>query len=138
MSQPSWVLTQGDTPIVAVALHDGHDVREEVAALLELSEADRWREEDPFTAIWVRLADTQIVVKRSRFEFDLNRAREKAVYIKPKSAWGLKVWKTLPPKEIITRSLAEYDAFYAAIKRVFSNLERRFGRFVVFELLVTH
>ena len=59
------VLTQGDTPIVAVALHDGHDVREEVAALLELSEADRWREEDPFTAIWVG-ADTQIVVKRSR------------------------------------------------------------------------
>ena len=70
MTQPSWVLTQGDTPIVAVALHDGHDVREEVAALLELSEADRWREEDPFTAIWVG-ADTQIVVKRSRFEFDV-------------------------------------------------------------------
>jgi hypothetical protein len=134
MTQPSWVLTQGDTPIVAVALHDGHDVREEVAALLELSEANRWREEDPFTAIWVRLADTQIVVKRSRFEFDLNRAREKAVYIKPESAWGLNVWKTIPPKEIIARSLAEYDAFYAAIERVFADLERRFGRFVVFEL----
>ena len=59
------MLTQGDTPIVAVASHDGHDVRFEVAAVLELSEADRWREEDPFTAIWVRLADTQIVVKRS-------------------------------------------------------------------------
>lgn len=45
----------------------------------------------------------------------------------------MKVWK-IPPKEIIARSLAEYDAFYAAIERVFADLERRFGRFVLFEL----
>lgn len=134
MIRPSWILTQGNGPVVAVALHDGHDVRSEVAALLALSEADRWREEDPFTAIWARLADTQIVVKRSRFEFDLNRPREKAVYIKPEDAWGLTVWHSLPSKEILARSLAEYDAFYATIERVFADLECRFGRFVVFEL----
>jgi hypothetical protein len=134
MRQLSWVLTQGNGPVVAVALHDGHDVRPEVAALFALTEADRWREEDPFTATWTVFADTQIVVKRSRFEFDLNRPREKAVYIKPEDAWGLNVWQSLPSKEMLVRSLAEYDAFYTTIERVFTDLERRFGRFVVFEL----
>jgi len=35
---------------VAVALHDGHDVRDVAAHFA--TEIDRWREEDPFTATW--------------------------------------------------------------------------------------
>ena len=134
MTQASWVLTEGDGPLVAVALHDGHDVRSEVAALFAITETDRWREEDPFTATWTAVGDTRIVGKRSRFEFDLNRPREKAVYLKPEDAWGLRVWQTKPSPDIIARSLAEYDAFYATVGRVFADLERRFGRFVVFDL----
>ena len=47
-----WELQQGDSPLVAAAIHHGHAVREEVAALLALPEADRLREEDPFTGDW--------------------------------------------------------------------------------------
>ncbi len=132
--QASWVLTQGHGPIVAVALHDGHNIRAEVSSLLALSESDRTREEDPFTALWTTVADTQIVVKQSRFEFDLNRPREKAVYLTPEDAWGLSVWHSVPSEEIVARSLAEYDAFYATVKRVFADIEQRFGCFVVFDL----
>jgi hypothetical protein len=103
MTQVSWVLKEGDEPIVAVALHDGHAVREEVAKLFAISESDRTREEDPFTATWTTIADTQIVAKRSRFEFDLNRPREKAVYLKPQDAWGLSLWHTPPSEEIVAR-----------------------------------
>jgi N-formylglutamate amidohydrolase len=134
MMQASWVLTQGHGPIVAVALHDGHNIRAEVSSLLALSESDRTREEDPFTALWTTVADTQIVVKQSRFEFDLNRPREKAVYLTPEDAWGLSVWHSVPSEEIVARSLAEYDAFYATVKRVFADIEQRFGCFVVFDL----
>jgi N-formylglutamate amidohydrolase len=95
---------------------------------------DRWREEDPFTATWTMVGDTRIVVKRSRFELDMNRPRDKAVYLKPEDAWGLAVWQTKPSLEIIARSLAEYDAFYATVKRVFTDLEQRFGRFVVYDV----
>jgi len=42
---------EGDGPIVAVALHDGHDVRE-MWLHFAITEIDRWREEDPFTATW--------------------------------------------------------------------------------------
>jgi predicted N-formylglutamate amidohydrolase len=99
-----------------------------------VSESDRTREEDPFTAMWTTVADTQIVVKRSRFEFDLNRPREQAVYLSLEDSWGLSVWHTLPSEEIVARSLAEYDAFYATVQQLFTDLEQRFGRFVVFDL----
>lgn len=125
---------EGHGPVVAVALHDGHDVRAEVASLFAMSEADRRREEDPFTATWTTIADTQIVVQRSRFELDLNRPRDRAIYLKPQDAWGLTVWQTRPSPEIMMRSLAEYDAFYATVKRIFTVLKSRFGRFVVFDL----
>ena len=134
MTLPSWMLLEGHGPVVAVALHDGHDVRAEVAALFAISAADRKREEDPFTATWTTIADTQIVVQRSRFELDLNRPRDRAVYLKPEDAWGLTVWQTRPSPEMMTHSLAEYDAFYATVKRVFMDLERCFGRFLVFDL----
>jgi hypothetical protein len=84
--------------------------------------------------MWTTVADTQIVVKRSRFEFDLNRPREQAVYLSLEDAWGLSIWHTLPSEEIVVRSLAECDAFYATVQQVFTNLEQRFGRFVVFDL----
>ena len=78
--------------MVAVALHDGYEVRPEVAALLAVTETDRWREEDPFTATWTEIGNIRIVAKRSRFEVDLNRPKEKAVYLKPEEAWGLCVF----------------------------------------------
>jgi N-formylglutamate deformylase len=134
MTQALRELTMGDGPVVATAIHNGHAVREEVADLLALSPMDRLREEDPFTGLWTAIGGTQIVVQRSRFEVDLNRPRETAVYLEPEDAWGLQVWKKRPPAEIIAGSLAEYDAFYAEVQRVFAGLAGRSGRFVVFDL----
>lgn len=134
MEQRLWQLHAGDGPLVATAIHNGHTVREEMAAIMALDEADRLREEDPFTGQWTTIADTQIVALRSRFEVDLNRPREKAVYLEPEDAWGLRVWQEKPSPEVIARSLAGYDAFYAEVKRILTNLEGRWGRFVVFDL----
>ncbi len=134
MTQP-WVLTEGgDHPLMAVALHDGHEVRPEVAELFAINESDRRREEDPFTGEWAVIADRRIVVRRSRFEVDLNRPRKKAVYLKPEDAWGLTVWQQQPPPELVEQSLAQYDAFYATVEQIFTDLERRFGRFVILDL----
>lgn len=129
-----WELQQGDSPLVAAAIHNGHTVREDVAAMLALPEADRLREEDPFTGDWTVVAPTRLVGLRSRFEIDLNRPREKAVYIEPEDAWGLHVWREKPPEAMIHRSLQQYDAFYDTTQQIFSALEQKFGRFVVFDL----
>ena len=88
MKKELWSITEGDSPVVATAIHNGHKVREEVGHLLALSEAERLREEDPFTGIWTDIAKTRIIANFSRFQVDLNRPREGAVYTKPEDAWG--------------------------------------------------
>ena len=129
-----WCEVVGKSPLIAAAIHDGHDSRAEVSKLFALTDAERLREEDPFTATWTEVAETRIVGLRSRFEVDLNRPREKAVYIEPTDAWGLQVWKASPSVEVIARSLVEYDAFYAEVERILTNVEQQFGHFVVFDL----
>jgi N-formylglutamate deformylase len=134
MGETFWRKQRGDEPIVAMAIHDGHEVRDEVGALLALPDADRLREEDPFTGEWAGAFGTHVVVHRSRFEVDMNRPRKSAVYRRPEEAWGLDVWRDEPPDELIARSLGQYDAFYRAMRRLLSSMAKRFGRFVVLDL----
>lgn len=132
--EPIWQLVEGRTPIIATAIHDGHTVRPEVAAAMQLTDAERLREEDPFTAGWTHITETRLIGLRSRFEVDLNRPRDRAVYIQPEDAWGLHVWRETPSPALIEQSLANYDAFYAAAHDLFTRLTAQFGRFVVLDL----
>lgn len=134
MTDQIWRLEIGDGPLVATAIHDGHELRDELAEYMSLDDAGRLREEDPFTGQWTKVAPTRVVGLRSRFETDLNRPREKAVYRTPDDAWGLKVWKDRLPDDIAARSLAEYDAFYKALGELYGELAQQHGRFVVFDL----
>ncbi|MFH1864539.1 MAG: N-formylglutamate amidohydrolase [Candidatus Eisenbacteria bacterium] len=129
-----WKVERGDGPLVAVAVHHGHAIRDELASLLAIDEQARLREEDPFTGEWTAIAPVRCVVLRSRFEVDLNRPRDRAVYREPADAWGLDVWKREPPDDIVARSLDEYDAFYDAMGNLLADIERRHGGFVLFDL----
>jgi N-formylglutamate amidohydrolase len=129
-----WSLDRGPGPIVATAIHDGHDVRDEVARHLVLDDAIRFREEDPYTGDWTTVAATRVIGTRSRFEVDLNRPRDSAIYRTPKEAWGLEVWNGALPEGVAERSLEEYDAFYAALGDLYREKEERYGRFLVLDL----
>ena len=129
-----WYLVEDDTPVIATAIHDGHAVRKELERLYALPDLDRLREEDPFTGNWAKVAGTHVVGLRSRFEVDLNRPREKAVYQSPEDAWGLTVYSEPLPPDVLERSLAEYDAFYAAMHELFSHVAQKHPRFVVLDL----
>ena len=134
MLPPFWQLELGDGPLVACAVHHGHAVRPDVAERMLLDEAQRQYEEDPFTGHWANVAPTRFIGHRSRFEVDFNRPRESAVYLEPDDAWGLELWHTPPPPEVVEQSLAAHDAFYAHLRLVLDELVRRHGRVVVFDL----
>lgn len=134
MTDQIWRLHRGDAPLVATAVHNGHDVRPEVQAHLALDEQNRLREEDPFTGIWTQIAPTRVIGLRSRFETDLNRPRDKAIYRTPAESWGLTVWKERLPDPIVDRSLAQYDSFYQALETLYTDLARRHGGFVVYDV----
>jgi hypothetical protein len=131
---PIWQTEFGDGPLVACAIHDGHEVRSEVADCLRLDAAQRRYEEDPYTGDWMSFAPTRIMARRSRFEVDFNRPREKAVYITPADAWGLEVWRCSPASEMVAESLRAYDDFYAHLRFVLERLVARHGKVVVFDL----
>jgi N-formylglutamate deformylase len=134
MYSPVWQTELGEGPLVACAMHDGHDVRPEVAAMLKIGNAERRYEEDPHTSNWTSLAPSRIFGLRSRFEVDLNRPRETAIYLRPDDAWGLDVWREPLPPELIEQSRAEYDDFYAHWRSVLERLLTQNWRVVVFDL----
>jgi N-formylglutamate amidohydrolase len=129
-----WSTSRGDGPIIATAIHAGHDLRPEVAALITLSEPDRLREEDPYTDQWLWVGDHTIDVSVSRFEVDLNRPRDAAVYRTPDDAWGLELWKHEPGDDLVARSLERYDAFYASLADLCDEVAAAHDRFVVLDL----
>lgn len=123
-----------DGRFVATSVHAGHDLRPEIAAAMVLDEGVRLREEDPFTDRIASLVPARVLTSRSRFEVDLNRPREDAVYRRPEDCWGLEVWADPPLSEALTAgSLAVYDDFYAALGERLDVLASR-GPYVVFDV----
>ncbi|MEO7961887.1 MAG: N-formylglutamate amidohydrolase [Ginsengibacter sp.] len=130
----SYTFIKGFSPLVATAIHDGHETRDELADLFNLEDKDRLREEDPFTAKWLEVSDNNIIVHHSRFETDVNRSRDKAVYVEPGDAWGLQVWKNDLPEDIVASSLTVYDNFYKEAKRYFDSLFDLHDFIVVYDI----
>lgn len=134
MKDKLWLVNQSYGPVIAVANHHGHLLRPEVQSLIALNEVTRLHEESPFTGYWAMVASSYMVSLRSRFEVDLNRPRERAVYLNPEDAWGLQVWKRPPLKTIIQASLDQYDAYYAVLEQMCREKQAEYGRFVVLDL----
>ncbi|MET0566534.1 MAG: N-formylglutamate amidohydrolase [Acidimicrobiia bacterium] len=120
--------------LIATAIHNGHDLRASLADLPAIDDATRLREEDPHTgAIASRFANS-VVVNRSRFEVDLNRERDEAVYTDPESAWGLEVWRRDLTEVELAASLALYDRFYIDLSSRLDRLVADHGGFVLYDI----
>ena len=129
-----WTLNRGFSPILGTAIHNGHKVRDDVEALMALPGSDRLREEDPFTEFVIRDLSNRIIFHHSRFEVDLNRPREAAVYLSREQAWGMDIWKDKPPPATVEQSLAVHDAYYAMLRQVLRDMQERHGSFVVLDI----
>ena len=133
-SNALWSIERGVSPIVATAIHDGHSVRKELEGLYALSSDERLREEDPFTEFTTRDVPNRIVFHRSRFEVDINRGRDGAIYLAPEQAWGLKVWKDGLSFDHAKASLKAHDEYYEMLLAFLKSIERWHGRFVVLDV----
>ena len=127
-------ITAGPGPLVAAAVHDGHAIHPETLPHVALPEAERRREEDPFTGRLTDVAPTRGVGRRARFEVDLNRPRDGALYRTPDDAWGLNVWHDGVPDAVANRSLSLYDDFYRAVEKLLAMKIEEYGSVVVYDL----
>jgi N-formylglutamate deformylase len=121
-------------PLLATAIHDGHQVREELDQLFNLSANERLREEDPHTGTIARAFPNYLIGSRSRFEVDLNRSKEKAVYQQPEDAWGLQVWKEPLSPEMVSRSLDYYKNFYEAAGEQVQQIIDKHGYAIIYDI----
>ena len=133
-SKDWWTMHRGASPVLGTAIHNGHEVNREMAEQMALPGGERLREEDPFTEYMIRDFHNRVAFHRSRFGVDLNRAREKAVYLSPEQSWGLEVWDEPPTDEMIEKSLRMHDHYYIMLKTLLRELTEQYGRFVVFDI----
>ena len=129
-----WTLRLAASPLIGTAIHDGHAVWPHLSQRMAIDKAGRLREEDPFTAEFVEDIPTSIVVRRSRFEVDLNRAPEGAIYLSPDQAWGLDVWRSKPDEAEVAQLLNQHARYYALLRHVLTDIESMFGNFVVLDM----
>ena len=122
------------TPALVVAIHAGHNVREELLPLMQISEKDRLFEEDPATDRMIRGNENAIWGLDSRAEYDLNRPSEQAVPLTAEQFWGVQVYRVAPTDAMKHRSLGKHEAFYRFAGSCIRVLLERFGFCVVYDI----
>ncbi|HET8735454.1 MAG TPA: N-formylglutamate amidohydrolase [Pricia sp.] len=118
-------------PYICGAVHDGHQFRKSLWADCLHSEYDRWYEEDPGTKEMIATQPIVLAGRDSRFEYDLNRDPENALY---ENAWGKKLWKRPLPKKEREHSLQKHAAFYKVVDALVHQIERKYGKAIVFDM----
>jgi len=98
-----------------IAMHAGSAIRKSLQKALQVKEADRYREEDPKTDNFLKNFPIQIIARDSRFEYDLNRERYRAIYTTPETTWGLKIWQRPLTEKEKSITLAKYDEFHKLV-----------------------
>ncbi|MEO1010801.1 MAG: N-formylglutamate amidohydrolase [Bacteroidota bacterium] len=118
-------------PYVCGAVHDGHQFRKSLWENCLHTEYERWYEEDPCTQEMVQSHPIVITGCDSRFEYDLNRPPDTAIY---EDAWGKKLWKNPLPDTERGISLSKHRNFYKVVHTLISKLEALHGKVLVFDM----
>ena len=116
---------------VCGTVHDGHQFRKSLWENCLHTEYERWYEEDPCTYQMVQSHPIVISGCDSRFEYDLNRAPETAIY---EDAWGKKLWKSPLPSDEHALSLHKHANFYKVVYALIEKLESIHKKVLVFDM----
>ena len=116
---------------VCGAVHNGNQFRKELWDNCKHTAYERWFEEDPATKEMVQTQPIVIAGCDSRFEYDLNREPERAIY---KDAWGKQLWYQPLSQADITKSLDKHYAFYRVVDALIQKIESKFSVCVVYDM----
>lgn len=117
-----------------IAMHAGDRLRPDIQDALAVSPQDKYREEDPFTDLFIRDFPIQIICRDSRFEYDVNREYQRGIYDEHKKTWGLKVWKHDLTAEQRAQSLAKHQEFHDLLDIITSFMLQHNQRAVLFDM----
>lgn len=116
-------------PYVCTAIHNGSNLRPNLANKIALDDYERWYEEDPHTSDFITSMPITLVGHDSRYEYELNR--EQPIY---EEAWGKQVWKKPLSKKEISISAQKHDNYYKVTHALIEKLESMFGASLVYDV----
>ncbi len=118
-------------PYVCAAIHNGTNFNRNLWKKCLHSQYDRWYEEDPGTGDMISLLPITLIAHDSRFEYDLNRAPQDAIY---QTAWGRNLWKEPLTAVEKDTALIKHDNFYRVVLQLLVKLEEMFESTVFYDL----
>jgi len=119
------------TFFVCTAIHDGHNLREDLRDNCLLDESERLYEEDPYTCALIEDMPITLTGLDSRYEYDLNRGEETCVY---ETAWGKEVWKQPLTDEQKNESLEKHRRFYRVAVVLAKKLQAIHGSSLFYDM----
>lgn len=117
-------------PALCAAIHNGGNIRSELANNCLLSQAERYYEEDPYTGSFIEQQAITLIGNDSRYEYDLNRNMDECVY---ETAWGKDIWKEPLSEAAISISKEKHAQFYRIVSAVVEALAEDFGQCIVYD-----
>lgn len=121
-------------PKIAVAIHSGHTIREELLSFMALPPDQRMFEEDTGTDYMIQGQPNALWGLESRAVYDLNRAPDMALPLVPEKFWGTRVYKKAPEPQMNDTSLASYDDFYLFLGTLITHMLETFGYCIVYDI----
>ena len=118
-------------PYICAAIHDGHHFRTSLLDNCLHTEYERWFEEDPATKDMIQSFPIVIAGCDSRFEYDLNRSPEMAIY---KDAWGKQLWKHPLSESEREIGMQKHHNFYKVMDVLLEKIESKFGVLVIYDM----
>lgn len=118
-------------PYICAAVHDGHQFRKSLWDNCLHSEYERWYEEDPCTKQMVQSMPIVLAARDSRFEYDINRQPNEAIY---DDAWGKQLWKAPLHVNELQLSLQKHANFYKVVHALINQIELRRRLVLVFDM----
>ncbi len=121
------------SPVVAMAVHSGSELRPEVRALHKVGKAVYRYDEDPGTERFLTPFPIAAWALTSRFETDLNRPEAGAIYLDPETCWGIDLWREPPSAELLARTMKRYHEAQALIDSLVDQAVEHFGYCVLLD-----
>ena len=111
-------------PYVGTSVQARHPLSPELQKNCLLDDDARLLEEDPFTDQFIASLPITLVGWDSRYEYDLNRGPDNAVY---DTAWGVEVWREPLTDAQRAESLEKHARFYRVMRALAEQVEQRCG-----------
>lgn len=118
-------------PYVCAAVHDGHQFAHDLWENCLHTAHDRWYEEDPCTGTMISDLPITLIAHDSRFEYDLNRDPDHAVY---DTAWGKELWRMPLSRKRKQQSLQKHENFYRVVGALVQKLEELYVATIFYDM----